>query len=503
MAKICLCLTAKTLKRDLEILEKYRKYIDVAELRVDYLDPDERFLIRSFPEMAGLPVLLTVRRRIDGGKFEGGEGARIVIMSKGLAFAEADRRRNFAYVDIEEDLNVPSLEEAARTFGTRIIRSFHNLKGVNDNLVQKLRGLRRVGDELVKAAVMPQNLDDVIKVYKAAKETSDLSKILLCMGDYGGSTRILAEYMGSQFSYTTVKGESDIPLGAAGQFDPRELTELYRFRDLTPKTKIFGVVGYPLKVTSSPEFFNSIFKIENSDAVYVPFPADSISSFMRLAEEMGLRGVSVTVPYKEAVLPYLFFKSDTVKAVDACNTIVPSDQGWLGYNTDARGFSGSLLDFIGKKNFKGQKITIIGAGGAARAVVSEVARLKGKALILNRTNLKARELAGPYHFAWGGLDGQGIDLMERYRDIIINTTSAGMEGEAVDTDPVDLYRFSGREVAMDLIYKPEKTHFLLRAEEAGCRILNGYDMLLRQARLQYGYYMGKEFPASLMNRVKF
>jgi 3-dehydroquinate dehydratase/shikimate dehydrogenase len=92
-------------------LEKYRKLIDLAELRVDCLDPDERFLIRSFPEKAGVPVILTIRRKIDGGQYIGGEGARIVLLSKGLAFADANRRRNFAYVDIEEDLNVPSLEE--------------------------------------------------------------------------------------------------------------------------------------------------------------------------------------------------------------------------------------------------------------------------------------------------------------------------------------------------------------------------------------------------------
>jgi 3-dehydroquinate dehydratase/shikimate dehydrogenase len=81
MAKICLCLTGKTLKRDLEILQKNRKYVDIAELRVDCLDPDERFLIRRFPEMAGLPVILTVRRDIDGGQYIGGEGARLSLLA--------------------------------------------------------------------------------------------------------------------------------------------------------------------------------------------------------------------------------------------------------------------------------------------------------------------------------------------------------------------------------------------------------------------------------------
>jgi 3-dehydroquinate dehydratase/shikimate dehydrogenase len=115
MAKLCLSLTGNTLEKDLAILEKYRKYIDVAELRVDFLEPDERLHIRRFPEMAGIPVILTIRRDVDGGKYVGGEASRATLFSMGLAFAEVDKRKNFAYVDIESDLNVPSLEEAART----------------------------------------------------------------------------------------------------------------------------------------------------------------------------------------------------------------------------------------------------------------------------------------------------------------------------------------------------------------------------------------------------
>jgi len=502
MAKICLCLTGKTLARDLEILEKNRKYIDIAELRVDYLDPDERFLIRRFPEMAGIPVILTIRRDIDGGCFRGGEGSRITILANGLAYADADQRRNFAYVDLEEDLNVPSLEEAARTFGTRIIRSYHNMEEVDDDLAAKLWKMRRVGDEIVKAAVMPHSLDDVGKVYRIAKETRDMEKILHCMGEYGTNTRILAEFLGSSISYTSPAGEDDLPQAAPGQLDPKKLAELYRFREITEKTKIFAVSGYPLKVTDSPRLFNTVFGIEHTDAVYVPIPADSVYSLMRLAEEIGISGISITVPYKEEILPYLANKSNEVVSIGACNTIVAGPQGWKGYNTDAPGFSASLLTFIGRKDFRGKKITVIGAGGAARAIVAELYRLKGKVLILNRSPARARSLSMPYRFAWAGLDKQGAELMEKYSDIIIQTSPVGMDPHP-DEDPIDFYKFSGKEIVMDIIYRPEKTLCLRRAEEAGCRILNGSDMLYRQARFQYSYFMNKEFPPSLISRVGF
>jgi 3-dehydroquinate dehydratase/shikimate dehydrogenase len=502
VAKLCLCLTAKTLERDLEILDKYRKYADIAELRVDCLDPDERFLIRRFPERAGIPVILTIRRDIDGGHFAGGEGARISLLSKGLAFADADRRRNFAYVDLEEDLKVPSLEEAARTFGTRIIRSYHNIHGVDEDLVSRLRNLSLAGDELVKVAVTPQSTEDVLRVFRAAGETKDLDKILICMGSLGAASRILAAKIGSFLSYVSAVEEQDIPVAAPGQLDIKELSELYRFRSIGPDTTVYGVVGYPLKATGSPLFFNTIFGLESIDAVYLPFPADTLDSFMSLAEEIGLSGFSVTVPYKETILPYLAQKSPVVKAIGACNTAVRVAGGWFGTNTDTAGFSDSLLEFTGKKNLRGQKITIIGAGGAARAVASEVHRLGGKALVLNRTILRARELALPYKFLWGGLDNYGVEMMDKYSDIIIQTSSLGMEGKEPG-DPLAAYIFSGREAVMDLIYQPHVTPFLKRAAAAGCRTINGFDMLIRQARYQYTEFMGREFPARLMSRVRF
>ena len=501
MAKICICLNGRTLAQDLELLEKNRKYVDLAELSVDCLDPDERFHIRRFPEMAGLPVILTVRRTLEGGYYVGGEGSRISLLAKGLAYAAADQRRNFAYVDLEEDLNVPSLEEAARTFGTRIIRSWHNMEGVDQDLAGKIKKLRRVGDELVKVAVTAGSLADVVKVYKAAKETSGIDKILVCMGEYGANTRILSEFMGSRISFTSLAGD-DLKPAAPGQLEPKALAEIYRFREITTKTKIFAIAGFPLKFTKSPLFFNTVFRMEQTDAVFIPIVADSVESLIDLAEEIGIAGLSISVPYKEKILPYLAGRSEKATAIGACNTLVKGSEGWMGYNTDAPGFSDSLLSYIGKKDLKGRKITIIGAGAAAKAAAFEVNRLKGKALILNRTPAKARILAEPYRFAWAAFDSRGAVMMEKYSDIIIQASTAGMAPHT-DIDPIEFYKFSGKEIVMDFIYEPAKTACLRRAEQAGCRILNGSDLLYRQARYQYAFFMNREFPPSLVSRVKF
>ncbi|MDR2149752.1 MAG: type I 3-dehydroquinate dehydratase [Spirochaetaceae bacterium] len=496
MSKICLCLTGTTLAHDLEIIEKNRKYVDVAELRVDCLDPDERFHIRRFPEMAGLPVILTIRRESDGGKYRGGEGARISLLAHGLANAFTDPRLNFAYVDLEDYLNVPALEEAARVFGTKIIRSYHNIHSVDGDIVGKLKSLYHVGDELVKIAAMANSLSDVLRMYRASQEMVGMNKTLICMGPFGIPSRILADRFGSEFSYTTMAGQF---LGALGQLEPQELSELYRFRTISDRTRIFGITGFPLTTTFSPVFFNTIFKLENTDAVYVPFPTDDVKTFLDLAEALNVSGASVTIPHKTAIIPYLGSQSENLQSIGACNTIISNPHGWIGTNTDALGFSGSLLNFIEKKNLKGKRITIVGAGGVAHAVAAEIHRLEARALIVNRTAVKAKELALPYGFAWDGLDHRCVEHIKKYADIIIQTTSAGMEPH-IDEDPLALYQFSGKEVVMDLIYKPECTAFLARAAQAGCRTLNGYDMLIRQAQAQYELFTGKDFPSHLLSR---
>ena len=490
MSKICLCLTGKTIKQDVDLLNKYRNYADVAELRVDCLDAGERLYIRRFPELAGIPVILTVRRDVDGGYFTGGEGARLKLLANGLAYANADSRFNFAYIDIEEDFNVPSLEEAARTFGTRIIRSCHDLEGTVNDFSAKMKTMKHAGDEIIKIAVAVSSTRDVLNLFRSTGSFTNQDKILICMGHYGIYSRILAEKFGSFLTYSSALDESIIP-AAPGQVDVKKLSESYRFRKITKKTKVYGVVGNPLKSSVSPWFFNNILNLEDADAVYAPFPVTDIGDFMELAKEMDIQGLSVTVPFKEAILPYLGQRSAMVQAIGACNTLYRKDDLWVGDNTDYAGFSSSLLNFLGKKNLKRKKITILGAGGVSRAVAAEVYNMGGKALILNRTVHKAKEIAALYKFRWGGLDNNGVELMSKYNDIIIQTTSAGMEGHD-ESDPSELYTFTGKEAVMDLIYTPPQTPFLKRAAAAGCKTLNGYDMVIRQACLQYANFFGRE-----------
>ena len=493
MAKICLCLTGKTISRDLEILEKYREHIDIAELRVDCLAPEEFVSVRRFPGLAGLPVILTVRRKVDGGFFNRGEAARVLLIAKALAFAQDDRRQNFAYVDLEEDLDIPSLEEVARAYGTRIIRSFHNFAGTDIHLKERINALFRIGDEIAKAAVTAQSAGDVLQLVNTAKELTEREYIMLAMGHIGQCTRILTAKFGGYLSYVSAPEGDDTPLAAPGQIDPVTLTGLYRFRSINADTAVYGITGFPLTTTLSPAFHNEVFAREKLNAVYVSFPAENIASFMSLADAFDLSGASVTVPHKESVLPYLSAMSEEVRQIGACNTIVRTADGWLGCNTDAPGFSGSLLNALKRKHCKRMKACVIGAGGAARAVVAELSRLGASVLILNRNAVRAKELAAAYRFEGAALE-EGVERrVRKFSNIIVQTTSVGMAPDT-DKDPIPWYQFSGHEVVIDIIYKPEFTRFLSRARAAGCTAINGFDMLERQAKRQFERFFGREYP---------
>ncbi|ULQ60954.1 type I 3-dehydroquinate dehydratase [Brucepastera parasyntrophica] len=489
--KICLVLTEPSLKEDLALVEQYRQFIDMVELRADCLLPEERIHFRHFPEMAKLPCILTVRRKSDGGRFLEGEGSRTTIFAQGLAFADTDPKKNFAYIDLEEDLELPSIEEAARAFGTKIIRSVHNMNGPLTGIPQMVKRLRRTKDEIAKIAFMPRNLSDVTQLFREAKKCYGEEYTLLAMGPYGLPSRILASHLGSCITYVLAPSKSGQE-NSLGQLDPVSINEIYHIRQNTSETKIFGVTGNPLSATLSPQIHNSGYVRQHIDAVYVPLRAESIEEAISFAEETDIPGLSVTFPFKETVLPNLDQISAEAGEIGACNTIIKTEGAWQGYNTDAKGFERALLGFLNRKDLKKLRVSIIGAGGVARAVAHAVKEMKGKACIFNRTPEKARDLARLYNFKWAVLDAGSRSILESYSDVIIQTTNVGMSPQP-DEDPIDFYAFSGSEAVYDVIYHPEKTRMLRRAEHAGCRISNGYSMLQYQAYLQYKLFTGIDY----------
>ena len=295
--------------------------------------------------------------------------------------------------------------------------------------------------------------------------------------------------------------------------DPKTLVESYNFNSIDQNTELYGITGYPLDFSASPDVHNRMYKEFGMNAVYIPFKAKSIEEAIDFADEAGMKGFSVASPFKQEILPNLRQISAEVGDTGACNIAIKRGDDWIGYNTDPEGLQKALCEFLGVKNLAHRRIAIIGAGSVARAAAYTVKQLRGKACIFNRTLSKARRLAEQFGFKYAPLEPASNDLLELYSDLIIQTTSVGMnykkevknedytekywmddmsEKRVIpENDPIYFYKFRGHEVVFDITYHPEKSAMLERAENAGCRITNGHKMLEFQAVKQFELFTGR------------
>ncbi len=316
---ICMTLTGRSIEEDINLVHKYEKYCDLVELRADYLKEDEQLLVRKFPALINKPCILTIRRNSDGGLWTGSEFSRTNLFGRALAFADPDKKRNFAYVDFEEDYHIPSIQDAAMAFGVRIIRSCHNMTEPITNLRKRCDSMRKTGYEIPKIAFMPKSLSDVVNLFHESAHMDGYDHILCAMGAEGFPSRILSALSGSYLTYTSPQ-ETIANTNTIGHIDPVTINELYNFRSLTKNTKLFGIAGWPLVKTSSPEIHNSGYRNHNMDAVYIPVRSQLISEALNFAEQLDLKGMSVTIPFKESVMFYLHELSPEVMQIGACNS---------------------------------------------------------------------------------------------------------------------------------------------------------------------------------------
>ncbi len=483
---ICLALTGKTLEENLVSLKKYKGMVDLCELRADFLDSWDTDAIRNFPEKAGIPVIFTLRRKVDGGFWEENEEDRETRIISALS-------ASYAYIDLEKDSLTDKAAAHARHIGVGIIRSQHDFNGVPENFAHAVEKLPEADGEIPKYAVMPQNTSDLRRVLSAMKNTSG-KRIILGMGDWGFPSRILSSYYGCWFTFVSPKGSSAAP----GHVDPEEIRTIYRHHLISERTEIFGIIGNPVMHSKSPIIHNRGYSLQKQDAVYIPFQVDDLDQWFLLADEIPVEGFSITIPHKEKIVPKLSTVSDAVAAVAACNTAIHGPEGWHGENTDIAGFLSPIQDIFSGKDRTKKKAVVIGAGGAARAVVYGLHRMGFDILIVNRTASKAESLAKEFNCTYAPLAQESWITIKEYSALIVQTTALGMH-PMEDKDPLKGYSWTGNETAYDLVYVPDKTLFLRAAEKAGCKIINGMPMLMEQGKEQYLLYTGKKYPADELN----
>ncbi len=474
---LCLSLTGSNCEISLSQYEKHKEVIQLVELRIDYLDSIHVDEINNLLKSISLPVIATYRRKRDGGLYEGPEKARLQVLKDMLDL-------DFTYVDIEDDIKRLDLEDKARGRSIKIIRSLHDMEKVPKDLFLRIMKLHKKGD-IAKIAVMPRSLEDVMMIFKVNKELKDIpDKVIIGMGEFGIPTRILYKKTGSLFTFCSPEGEE----AASGHLTPEIMHDLYHADRVNENTKVFGIIGNPVMHTSSPKIHNPAFYQLGLNSVYVPFLVDDVRAFFQLADLLSIQGFSVTVPFKQQVLPYLGKISREVKLIGSCNTVFQSNRVWKGVNTDFYGFLKPIQEELDSQRIR--TALVLGAGGAARSIVWALRNYYCRVVIVNRTAEKAKNLAGMTGSSWRPVEELGSihDI-----DIVVQTTSGGMSPYE-DVDPSLGYEFTGKEIAYDLVYKPKNTRFLTRAEKAGCRQICGMDMLIAQGVLQFESFTGFLYP---------
>jgi len=217
-------------------------------------------------------------------------------------------------------------------------------------------------------------------------------------------------------------------------------------------------------------------------------------------------GVNVTIPHKEAVVPYLNEVRGVAALLRAVNTIVNEDGKLVGYNTDVEGFL-RAVEGAGVR-LKGKKVVIIGAGGAARAVaLAVVSKRPSSIVILNRTVRRAEEVAALVRKA-SELEAVAEPLdeiaLKKYipeADVVVNCTPLGMEPEWADQTPVPKELIRPGQVVCDLVYRPRWTRLLREAKERGAKVVDGIGMLVHQGAASFELFTGREAPVETMRRV--
>lgn len=479
MSKICLTVTESCINDALELINSSRTDIDMVELRVDYLTPEDQMNLDQFN--VDLPVILTFRKEVDGGLYTGDDDYRLSCLLKAVL------TKNFNYVDLEEDLYAPGLENAAIEMDMKIIRSFHDFKGLPKNLAHKLQDIKRHETEIPKAAVMINSTAELLEFYIEVMKLPAEEKIVLGMGAMGFSTRILAEKIGSLLTFCSKEGVEAAP----GHVSPKLLNETYRFREITDEWSLMGIIGNPVMHTKSPVIHNAGYRKLGLDAVYVPFETDDPTKFLELAALLNMKGFSVTVPFKNDIIPLMDGLTESVRSIGACNTVTRIDGKWIGENSDYTGFIKPLLKEYG--SLEGKNVTLIGAGGAAKACLYALKEEGAKVLVVNRTVEKAKDLAIQFDTEFVGLNKENIDKIAQYSDVIVQTTNVGMH-PLEHINPLEFFPLTGKEYLYDIIYTPEVTCFLQAGVDKGCKTLNGWPMLLEQGYRQFRLFTGMDYP---------
>ena len=458
------------------------------EFRLDSVaDPAAQLpLLKAF--LAANPqvtAVATCRRQPYGGGFTGTAQQQIgILTSAALSGCQL--------IDIEtetaEELGAAALD-TLRSAGAAVILSWHDFQNT-PALAPQLDRMAPFAPDFRKIVPTATTLTDALRLIDLLEQHGQDGRLIaMSMGFRGTLTRVLGPRFGSLFTFASPEGNAGT---APGQVSLSTLQHLYRAESITEATAIYGVAGQPITGSLSPRMHNTAFRTAGLDAVYLPLETSDPAELLAVADRLHIRGLSITMPLKENILPHLATSETSVQQMHACNTLVKTSEGFAGYNTDVPGITGPLQRAI---PLEGAKILILGAGGAARAAVFGLRDAGAHVYLLNRTHARAEALA-----AEAGVHAiQRDDLTAHTFDAILNSTPYGMKSQAIEA-PIDAANMRGK-VFFDLVYNPVETPLLQLARANGLHTIPGVEMFVEQGTRQFTLWTNQPAPREAMQNA--
>jgi 3-dehydroquinate dehydratase/shikimate dehydrogenase len=466
LPKVCLALGGDTVEDLLASAESMARDNPFLEFRFDYLKQPLAALpkIHRFLETHQYVIAVgTCRRAENGGKFKGSLAAQLEVLTKAHA-------AGCQIVDLELQSALKAKPETITRLRSHagLILSFHDFHATR-NLDEKLEKMLKIPADFYKVVTTATSLSDNVTMMKFLQTRSRQHALIgLCMGEQGVISRVLGVRAGSAFTFGAVDPSAGLQT-APGQISARDLRAIYRIDQVDAATRIYGVAGDPIEHSLSPVIMNTA-----------------------LRREIPLHGLSITMPYKQAIVPFLDNTDAHTAKIGACNTVVRGQEGKVyGFNTDIAGVIRPLEQRLAIAN---AKVLVLGAGGAARAAVFGLKERGAEVWILNRTSVKAQKLARQAK----ARTIKRADLKKIAFDVIINATPVGM-GNTRDC-PLKDQEIQAR-VVFDMVYDPVETHLLQVARGKGFAVIPGVEMFVQQAARQFEIWTGKPAPAGDMLRA--
>jgi 3-dehydroquinate dehydratase/shikimate dehydrogenase len=415
-----------------------------------------------------VPVVVTCRPAWDGGRYEGSEDTRLRLLAEAV-------RQGAEYVDVEHAADWRAVPRSERT---GLVLSFHDWHGVADDLPSRVRDMRSGGPAVTKIAVTATRLVDCVALRRAC--AGDEPTVAIAMGVRGQVTRVCPWLFNSCWTYA---GQA-----APGQLSTALLLDRYRVRSGTANTVVYGVAGRPVGHSASPAIHNAAFAAEGVDAVYVAFDGASAEDVDELASAVGVRGLSVTAPFKQSMFERAAGADERTRRLGAANTVRQTGRGWEARNFDVEGF----LDPLDRRGVRldGERVVVLGAGGAARAVVLALGERRARVFVAARRTEQAERLAASF-----GVEVEPWPPRRGWR-LLVNATPVGTWPHD-DESPIGAEHLDGP-VVYDLVYNPPETRLMRLARARGAETIGGLDMLVRQACLQFEWWTGRPAPREVI-----